>query len=109
MEEANGLECQMREEVIEKATSILSAFVGDEEDTQCAIMRSFLFPAADGGSDIQVELNDAPLSNEDHTSVGLQSWASSIVLAEKMCSTPSNFSLVGGLKPLRVLELGAGT
>ncbi|ESK94188.1 s-adenosylmethionine-dependent methyltransferase [Moniliophthora roreri MCA 2997] len=109
MEEVDGLEGQMREEVIEKAASILSAFTGDDEDTQCAITRSFSFPAADGGSDIHVELNDAPLSNEDHTSVGLQSWASSIVLAEKMCLTPSNFSLVGGLKPLRVLELGAGT
>ncbi|PPQ84889.1 hypothetical protein CVT26_008738, partial [Gymnopilus dilepis] len=88
---------------------------------------------------IEVQLNDAPLSSTDHTSVGLQSWGSSIVLAERMCASPGVFlpkitctSSKANRKakdvnnedkdkkekeeeegeedtPLRILELGAGT
>jgi len=58
-------------------------------------------------------LNDAPLSKEDHTSVGLQSWGSSILLAERICLQPFLFSLTASTntdgRPLRILELGAGT
>ncbi|KAI9512897.1 hypothetical protein F5148DRAFT_1279400 [Russula earlei] len=56
--------------------------------------------------------SDAPLLSEDHTSVGLQSWASSILLAERLCAHPRKFNLVAVTTRgvgLRVLELGAGT
>ncbi|KAK1231315.1 hypothetical protein PQX77_005571 [Marasmius sp. AFHP31] len=107
--EEEGLESEMRAEAVEKAVSILSAFTGNDDDeaAQCAVTRSFSFPTSNGGPDVHVELNDAPLSSEDHTSVGLQSWASSIMLAERMCADPSPFSLDNPSS--RVLELGAGT
>jgi predicted nicotinamide N-methyase len=94
-----------RAEAIDAAASLLSAFAGDLEP-ETALTRTFSFPCTSTGGTLQVELNDAPLSSTDHTSVGLQSWASSIVLAERICANPEEFEL--GTKP-RVLELGAGT
>ncbi|KAK0430895.1 hypothetical protein EV421DRAFT_1721079, partial [Armillaria borealis] len=96
-------EAETRRDLVEEAAQIVSAFAGDDDETECAVTRSFEF----NGS-VKVELNDAPLSSEDHTSVGLQSWASSILLAEKMCASPGTFGLDKS-RPLRVLELGAGT
>lgn len=72
---------------------------------------------------IVVELNDAPLDAVDHTAVGLQSWASAIVLAKRMCANPGHYLLPNNLdistahfsrepprsSKMRVLELGAGT
>jgi SAM-dependent methyltransferase len=51
------------------------------------------------------------MSNDDHTSVGLQSWGSSILLADRFCQKPDNFSLTPPSqgRSLRILELGAGT
>lgn len=108
-----------REKLVENATAILSLFSRDEEE-DCSVTRTFQFPLASGDDEgveeesiIKVELNDAPLSSQDHTSVGLQSWGSSILLSEKMAASPANFSLVQPStnlrKPLRILELGAGT
>ncbi|KAL0574469.1 hypothetical protein V5O48_007483 [Marasmius crinis-equi] len=106
--EEDECEAEIRAEAVDKATSIVSAFTGnDDEAAQCAVTRSLSFSTATGGPVIHVELNDAPLSTEDHTSVGLQSWASSIVLAEKMSAEPGAFSLDN--PPTRILELGAGT
>ncbi|KAF8893729.1 putative methyltransferase-domain-containing protein [Gymnopilus junonius] len=124
-------ETEQRSDILDEATSLLAAFSGhdgDEEDV--ALTRTFSFPLTSSiwGHDpgarappkhIHVELNDAPLSKDDHTSVGLQSWGSSILLAERFCTQPSFFSLSPSsvtlavpddeLKPLRILELGAGT
>ncbi|PPQ69480.1 hypothetical protein CVT25_002044 [Psilocybe cyanescens] len=112
-------ETEERTEALDDATSILSAFIGNEDDNDVALTRIFTFPVASNyiagrGSipeQINVELNDAPLSKEDHTSVGLQSWGSSIILADRFCLQPSFFSLVppSGDETLRILELGAGT
>ncbi|KAF8736855.1 hypothetical protein AX14_013787 [Amanita brunnescens Koide BX004] len=129
-----------RTEVVEEAAKLISAFsdgvlsfsplTGDKinnDETDGSIVRSFSFliPAPRGlgpaktqpaKSDIIVRLNDAPLSSSDHTSVGLQSWGSSIILAERLCADPAAFSILpktpkpaADAKPLRVLELGAGT
>ena len=92
--------------VIDEAASLLGLFTSlapEQEITRC-----FSFQLRDGVP-VQVELNDAPLVAEDHTSVGLQSWASSILLAERICANPSRFGLEATGKTLRVLELGAGT
>jgi len=90
---------------VDEAASLLGLFTGPEPEQ--AITRKFSFLTSDG-QPIEIELNDAPLLSEDHTSVGLQSWASSILLAERLCANPGKFNLDGG-EGLRVLELGAGT
>ncbi|KAF9528111.1 hypothetical protein CPB83DRAFT_883708 [Crepidotus variabilis] len=119
----------VRMNVFEDAIALLSLFNGNEEDEDIALTRTFLFPLgqpseqdhpAEPNSEIPVELNDAPLSKIDHTSVGLQSWGSCILFAEKLCAQPSTFGLCSSpsqvyslsqvsIRPLRILELGAGT
>jgi predicted nicotinamide N-methyase len=120
-----------RAELVEEAIKLINAFSGyasssssaednstGEDKTDGSILRSFSFltPAPESleKSEITVQLNDAPLSSSDHTSVGLQSWGSSIIFAERLCSDPAAFSILprkaeSTTEPLRVLELGAGT
>ncbi|KAI6042806.1 hypothetical protein EDC04DRAFT_2878341 [Pisolithus marmoratus] len=94
-----------------------------------ALTRQFCFPfnrpprTASDQEFITVELNDAPLDTVDHTAVGLQSWASAIVLAKRMCAHPRRYLFPNNLNmsaahpsresplvtKMRVLELGAGT
>ncbi|KAJ6590472.1 S-adenosyl-L-methionine-dependent methyltransferase [Mycena vulgaris] len=95
-----------RERLLDEATALLALFSHHDEDEEYAVTRSFSFPSH--GKTIHIELNDAPLSSSDHTSVGLQSWGSAIVLAERLCADPAAFDLCAA-QPLRVLELGAGT
>ncbi|KAI0789517.1 putative methyltransferase-domain-containing protein [Abortiporus biennis] len=102
------------ERLLERSTRLLSLFAGEDlgVDEDAALTRKFSFPLQEKGQMIEVELNDAPLLNKDHTSVGLQSWASSIVLGERICKHPPRYgfpeSSVGETR-LNVLELGAGT
>ncbi|KAJ7698682.1 S-adenosyl-L-methionine-dependent methyltransferase [Mycena rosella] len=95
-----------RERLLDEATALLVLFSNRDDEEEYAVTRSFSFPS--DGPSINIELNDAPLSNSDHTSVGLQSWGSAIILAERLCAAPASFGLVAA-PPLRVLELGAGT
>ena len=100
-------ESDARAALVDAAASLLGSFAGEDEEE--AVTRSFTFPISSGSSEaraVHVELNDAPLLSDDHTSVGLQSWGSSIRLAERMCLDPSAFGLAQGQ---RILELGAGT
>ncbi|KAL7285010.1 hypothetical protein ACG7TL_000099 [Trametes sanguinea] len=100
-------ESDARATLVDAAASLLATFAGEEEEED--ITRTFTFPTASGSS-VYVELNDAPLLSNDHTSVGLQSWGSSILLAERMCLDPAAFNLVPPFKrSMRILELGAGT
>lgn len=109
---------EARAKLVDDAASLLASFAG-EDDEEEALVRRFLFPLhprdgdedEDENEDVEVILNDAPLLSEDHTSVGLQSWGSSILLAERMCASPSSFGLNPSrdTQPLRILELGAGT
>ncbi|KXN85764.1 hypothetical protein AN958_10947 [Leucoagaricus sp. SymC.cos] len=118
----DGGEATARAKLVEEATAILSLFSTDEEEEEFAVTRTFTFPlSSDADSKgieeqrvIKVELNDAPLLLQDHTSVGLQSWASSIILSERIAASPSLFSLLPSSstsyhRKLRILELGAGT
>ncbi|KAI0640183.1 putative methyltransferase-domain-containing protein [Trametes polyzona] len=101
-------ETDARAALVDAAASVLATFAGEEEEE--AITRTFTFPTGPGPEAVHVELNDAPLLSDDHTSVGLQSWGSSILLAERMCMHPSAFGLVPSANTsLRILELGAGT
>ncbi|KAF9443748.1 hypothetical protein P691DRAFT_808365 [Macrolepiota fuliginosa MF-IS2] len=113
-------EAAERTTLMEEASTILSLFSTDEEKEEFAVTRTFNFPLSheNGKEDsrvLKVELNDALVSNQDHTSVGLQSWASAILLGEKMAASPSTFLLAPSSlpsqneRPLRILELGAGT
>ncbi|KAF7354873.1 hypothetical protein MSAN_01401800 [Mycena sanguinolenta] len=98
---------EARDNLLDEATAILAQFSRQQNDDEdFDVTRSFSFPA--DGKTVDIELNDAPLSTSDHTSVGLQSWGSAIILAERLCADPASFNLVAG-QPLRVLELGAGT
>lgn len=102
-------ETDARALLVDAAAAILAALAGEQEEE--ALTRRFAFPFGEGGGEVVVELNDAPLLSADHTSVGLQSWASSILLSERLCADPRSFGLdvrADGTPP-RVLELGAGT
>ncbi|KAJ3710645.1 hypothetical protein C8R42DRAFT_596702 [Lentinula raphanica] len=133
--EEEEAEVERRAEAVESATNLLSILLGDDQEdpTDVSLTRSFRFSLSTpdghghgrGPRIIEVELNDAPLSDADHTCVGLQSWASSVVLSERMCKDPVRFLASPGVNGvngaqtqsnegvgstgLRVLELGAGT
>lgn len=77
-----------------------------------SILRPLLLPTCHPDSPEQTEpllitLNDALPSSLDPTSVGLQSWGSSIILARMIALDPHSFGL--GEPNHRALELGAGT
>jgi len=96
--------------VVDDAASLLSLFAGGTEPLEPALTRDFSFPQSRGGSPVRVQLNDGAPLTADHTSVGLQSWASSIILAERICWEPSSFQFDSLDRPgIRILELGAGT
>ncbi|KAF9236837.1 S-adenosyl-L-methionine-dependent methyltransferase [Melanogaster broomeanus] len=108
---------EARTAIIEDASRLLARFAGDDEPEE-ALTRTFAFPFstqsrhADASKrvavpPITVVLNDAPVDGTDHTAVGLQSWGSAIVFAERMCADPERY--LGTANKLRVLELGAGT
>ncbi|KAL4067216.1 hypothetical protein V8B97DRAFT_2025074 [Scleroderma yunnanense] len=111
----------MRMTIVDEASALLAQFAAgdDEQQSETALTREFIFPFwTDGiensqqndsnhGGDrirrsqfITVELNDDPLDTVDHTAVGLQSWASAIILAQRMCADPAQYLLA---------NLGAGT
>lgn len=77
-----------------------------------AILRPLLLPTCLPESTPQTEplmitLNDALPSHLDPTSVGLQSWGSSIILARMIALDPIKFGV--NVPNQRILELGAGT
>ncbi|KAG6327938.1 hypothetical protein ID866_11151, partial [Astraeus odoratus] len=132
-----GIEEETEEDVrmalIDEASILLARFAGEDDEQQqpgAALARQFAFPfctltsgikyehkkTASITEPITVELNDALLDAVDYTAVGLQSWASAIILAERMCADPRRYLLSTvtaqqrtELKKLRILELGAGT
>ncbi|KAI6115207.1 hypothetical protein EDD16DRAFT_1833615 [Pisolithus croceorrhizus] len=127
-----GIEGDIFSELNEEASALLSRITGygEEEDNwrnEIALTRQFCFPRdADTTANqefVVVELNDAPLDAVDHTAVGLQSWASAVVLARRMCAHPRRYLFSDNLDTsaahpsrepphsaaMRVLELGAGT
>ena len=108
-EEGCGDTFEERSRVVDNAASLLSSFAGDSEP-EPTLTRGFSFPRSGGGDPVCVQLNDRALLTIDHTSVGLQSWASSIILAERICLEPSLFQFNSLHRPgVRILELGAGT
>jgi hypothetical protein len=103
----------------------------EKEEEDSTFVREFDFPLAPTPAsrklmgeirrEVHVQLNDLPVSQDDHTSVGLQSWGSCILLAERICADPERFLKTPVVPPpgisseaerthhIRILELGAGT
>jgi len=93
------------ERLIQDAAALLAICAGTA--SAGTLSRTFIFPAR-SGIDIKVQVTDVPLENSDFSSVGAQTWASARVLAEMIVDSPGNFGLKAN-RPLRILELGAGT
>jgi len=92
--------------VVEEAAALLAQAADTHADG--ALTREFSFTTSDHGR-ISVELKDESYS-ADHESVGLQTWGSASILAEKMCADPATYLKLDGVrKTIRILELGAGT
>ncbi|KAI0033823.1 S-adenosyl-L-methionine-dependent methyltransferase [Vararia minispora EC-137] len=102
------VESAYRSATLDDAAVLLSAFVAieSEDEDDSGLVRAFSFPTEEGGEPVEVQLTDAPVQSGDHTSVGLQSWASAVLLSSRLCADPAKYGLT---KPARVLELGAGT
>jgi hypothetical protein len=109
--EGMGFDEDVTSKMIDDAAFILSSFSDSTKDQEEeALTREFKFPTAHSGN-VDITLNDAPLSGVDHTDVGLQSWGASIVLSSMMCLDPEYFGLSKEiLSDLpNIIELGAGT
>ena len=101
--------------LIEQAASLLATCAGVAAAGK--VQRQFAFDSALAGT-ISVALTDIPLDNHDYGSVGAQTWGGACVLAEMIAEHPGRFGLCtrsgssdsrARERPLRILELGAGT
>ncbi|EIW87287.1 hypothetical protein CONPUDRAFT_16784, partial [Coniophora puteana RWD-64-598 SS2] len=113
---------ESRMDLVDRATTLLARFAGDDEPEE-AVTRTFTFPflvddASSPNEPIKAELNDAPLTGVDHTAVGLQSWGTAVVFSARLCAEPLRYFPITSTsasvsqpfsRPARVLELGAGT
>lgn len=66
-----------------------------------------LLPTSESTEPITITLLDALPTDYDVTAVGLQSWGASIIFARRMALAPTLY--FDPQRPLRTLELGAGT
>ncbi|KAF8515847.1 hypothetical protein BU17DRAFT_51381 [Hysterangium stoloniferum] len=113
-------ECEDRACVVEEVAALLALLADTHADG--ALARKFSFAVEGGGQDVTVELKDESY-DQDHASVGLQTWGSACVLAGRICMNPGRYlplylegagTMNGGggasrRQTVRVLELGAGT
>lgn len=114
------LELEDREAVYDGISSLLSVCSSASEGG--ALLREFVFPQPQPGvkhagstRTVKVVLKDEDLNTTDHTGVGLQTWGSASIMAERLVRSPHLYGLVSPTpssprpRPLRILELGAGT
>ncbi|KAK4698417.1 hypothetical protein P7C70_g7859, partial [Phenoliferia sp. Uapishka_3] len=98
---------ERRVRLVDEAAALVAAL--SETSESGSIVRPLLLPTSEPPTSepLLVTLFDALPSATDATSVGLQSWGSSILLARMIALNPQTFDVrpTGG----RVLELGAGT
>ncbi|KAF8439090.1 putative methyltransferase-domain-containing protein [Boletus edulis BED1] len=104
--------------LIQQAASLLATCAGVAAAGK--VQRRFTFESTLVG-EVHVDLTDMPLDNHDYGSVGAQTWGGACVLAEMIAEHPDRFGLGAwsssissassgtALRPLRILELGAGT
>ncbi|GAA5859956.1 hypothetical protein JCM1840_001815 [Sporobolomyces johnsonii] len=103
-------ERDLRATIVDEAAALVSHLTATSESG--SILRPLLLPTCLPDADPQTEpllitLNDALPSSLDPTSVGLQSWGASIILARMIALEPAAFGV--SVPNQRVLELGAGT
>ncbi|KAF8702108.1 Lysine methyltransferase, partial [Rhizoctonia solani] len=116
----------------DRAAALLGACAGSSASG--AISREFKFAPSSASSEghfisenegsesnlppITISLQDESISTGDHTAVGLQTWGSACILAERITCDPIAFGLPdsfmdtgssSNVQGARVLELGAGT
>ncbi|TCD61928.1 hypothetical protein EIP91_007696 [Steccherinum ochraceum] len=97
------------ENLIEDAAALLAVCAGTA--SAGSISRAFAFRHKTG-REVKVQITDVPLENQDYSSVGAQTWGSACLLAEMIVDNPGAFGLGysdPSQRPMRVLELGAGT
>ncbi|KAG8703624.1 hypothetical protein FRC08_002734 [Ceratobasidium sp. 394] len=95
-----------RTSALNRATALLAACAGTSASG--ALSRTFTFLTSAPSPPITITLRDESLSVGDHTAVGLQTWGSACVLAERVAKDPPSFGFDTKIES-RVLELGAGT
>ncbi|GAA5920899.1 hypothetical protein JCM1841_002376 [Sporobolomyces salmonicolor] len=103
-------ERDLRATIVDEAAALVSHLTATSESG--SILRPLLLPTCLPDAERQTEpllitLNDALPSSLDPTSVGLQSWGASIILARMIALEPAAFGV--SVPNQRVLELGAGT
>lgn len=110
-------ECENRARVVEEAAALLALSADTQSDGTLSREFSFAVEGEEEDGRIVVELKDESYE-QDHESVGLQTWGSACVLAAKICAEPGRYLGFAspasggeetGLRTIRVLELGAGT
>jgi predicted nicotinamide N-methyase len=90
------------EVLLQSAAALLAACAGTA--SAGTVRRTFAF------GDVLVDIADGPLENADFGTVGMQTWGAACVLAEMFVDDPARFLGTSQLsRPIRVLELGAGT
>ncbi|KDE05254.1 hypothetical protein MVLG_04389 [Microbotryum lychnidis-dioicae p1A1 Lamole] len=109
--QADEEEKSARCKVIDEAAALVAYLA--ETSASGSILRAVLLPtsapdAPSPSEPLTITLNDALPSSLDPTSVGLQSWGSSILLARMIALNPTSFGIARGENE-RTLELGAGT
>jgi predicted nicotinamide N-methyase len=102
------------EAVVQDAASLLALCAGPA--SAGARSRTFVFATTvshdQESQDLRVQITDLPLDNQDYSSVGAQTWGGACLLADLIVQSPHTFGLPSPAstdKPLRILELGAGT
>lgn len=95
--------------VTQDAAALLAVCAGSA--SAGVVSRAFAFRHKTG-REVKVQITDVPLENQDYSSVGVQTWGSACLLAEMIVDDPDAFGLDvsdSSQRPMRVLELGAGT
>ncbi|EJT98463.1 hypothetical protein DACRYDRAFT_24510 [Dacryopinax primogenitus] len=109
-----------KERVLEDAAALLAACSKTSEAG--TLRREYSFPVDDGRC-IKLSTRDEAYAGDDHTAVGVQTWASSTILAEMFARSPAEYGFPFGCsaaaatlgegysaeKPCQILEIGAGT
>ena len=106
-----GDDLEALEALLDDTAALLAIFAGTASAGK--LTRTFTFGHPPSPL-VHVQVTDAPLENQDYTTLGAQTWGGAHVLAEVIIQNPHRFGLcpeqasrsTGGLK---ILELGAGT
>jgi predicted nicotinamide N-methyase len=105
----NDNDAEERSGLVDDAASLLALCSGP--GSRGALTRMMTFERPRGLADISISLKDGRITSEGRApDVGMHTWGSSFVLAERVASFPDGLAPELKERPsLRMLELGAGT